>query len=170
MQLAQVLDVVEGLLVASEHPDIVKVERYGTATEAWGPNVDRSKTTSVSGVKVTYTSTATAMLAGQIAPDAKPVPMPAEMPPPDRRAPRLAIFVARLLEVARPAVFSGWELVSRPTLGDDGQLGTLPYGISLACADGTKMQLLAQSTGAMVGAEPAEEPFPDYVIPAERVK
>ncbi len=170
MRLAQVLDVVEGLLVASEHPDIVKVERYGTATEPWGPSVERSRTTSIAGVKVTYTSTSTALLNGRIETAAFPVPMPAELPPPRLRAPRLAIFVAQLLDVARPEVFSRWELVSLPSLGDAGQLGTLPYGLSIACADGTTMLLLAQSTGAMVGSEPTEEPFPDYVIPAEGVK
>ena len=37
MKLAQVLDVIEGVIRASEHPDIVPIERYGTATEPWGP-------------------------------------------------------------------------------------------------------------------------------------
>ena len=165
MQLAQVLDVIEGLLLASEHPDIVKVDRYGTGTEPWGPTVERSRTKSVAGVKVTYTSTATAILLGMIKPETYPVPMPADMPPPSRRAPRLAIFVAQLLDVARPAIFSAWELMSSPTVGDPAQLGQLPYGISITGTDRTKMLLMAQATGAMVGTDPAEEPFPEYVIP-----
>jgi hypothetical protein len=165
MQLPEVLDVVEALLVASEHPDIVSVERYGSSTEPWGPIVERSRTKVVSGVKVAYTATSTAMLSGQINPDVIAVPMPAEMPPPTLRAPRLTMFVAELLNVARPQVFKSWQLVSRATAGPKDELGKLPYGISITCADGTEMLLLAQATGAMVGADPSEEPFPDYVIP-----
>ena len=165
MKLAQVLDVVEALLVASEHPDIVKVERYGTATEPWGPDVARSRTKSVAGVKATFGSTSTAMLAGRIDPSVIAVPTPAEMPPPTLRAPRFVTFVAQLLDTARPEPFSSWQLVTSTTAGPPDRLGALPYGIDITCADGTKMLLLCQATGAMVGAEPTAEPFPEYVIP-----
>ncbi|MCY1141394.1 hypothetical protein OWR29_25630 [Actinoplanes sp. Pm04-4] len=161
MQLVQVLDVIERLLVASEHPDIVSVERYGTATEPWGPDVARNRAQgSIAGVKVTHASTSSALLNGRIAPNAVPVIAPSEVPPPSLRAPRLVMFVSQLLDVARPREFASWQLVSQPDGPSD-----LPYGIGIACADGTNMLLMCQSTGAMVGSEPSEEPFPDYVIP-----
>ncbi|MDY7084287.1 MAG: hypothetical protein SYR96_04215 [Actinomycetota bacterium] len=165
MQLGQVLDVVERLVVASEHPDIVKVERYGTATEPWGPTVARSKTTTIAGMKVTFTSTSTALLNGRIEPGVTEVAVPDVMPLPTLRAPRFVTFVAQLLDVARPAQFSSWRLVGQPSADKGSPTAALPYGISFACADGTTMLLLCQATGAMVGAEPSEEPFPDYVIP-----
>jgi hypothetical protein len=162
MQLAEVLDVVEGLLVASEHPDIVSVKRYGTAT---GPSADRSRTSSISGVRVTYSSTATAVIWGAIWPGETPIPTPGEMPPPVERTGRLAIFVVQLLDVARPQQFRSWQLVALPDLGPTAARGTAASGVSVVCADGTKMLLRTSSTGATVGAEPTEEPFPDYVIP-----
>ena len=165
MQLAQVLDVVEGLLVASRHPDIVKVERYGTATEPWGPNVAKSKTSLISGVRVTYVATSTAVLWGAVKSDTIPVQAPAEMPPPTLRAFRLPIFVAQLLDVARPAAFTSWQLVAQPTMGPKDRLGELPSGLNIACADGTRILLLSTATGAMVGSYPEQEQFPDYVIP-----
>ncbi len=165
MQLPQILGIIERLLVASEHPDIVKVERYGTATEPWGPNAERSKTKTVSGVRVIYTATSGAMLWGAISPDVVTVPAPDEMPPPSQRAFRLPIFVAQLLDAARPAGFTSWELVARPVIGPKDRLGALPSGLRITCADNTKMLLLAQATGAMVGTDPDEEPFPDYTIP-----
>jgi hypothetical protein len=165
MRLPQVLDLVEGLLRASEHPDIVSVDRYGTSPEPWGPNVATSRTKSVSGIRVTYTATSTAMLAGQIEPKMVPVPMPAEMPPPTQRLSRLPIFVAQLLDVARPAEVASWQLVAHPQLGPKDRLGTQPGGITIVFADGTQMLLLCQATGAMTGTDPAEEPFPDYQIP-----
>lgn len=167
MQLGQVLDVVHRLVVASDHPDIVKVERYGTATEPWGPTVARSRTTTIAGLKVTFTSTSTALLNGRIEPNAVEVAMPDVMPLPTLRAPRFVTFVAQLLDVARPAQFSSWRLVGQPSADPSSQIAGLPYGISFSCADGTTMLLQCQATGAMVGAEPSEEPFPDYVIPEE---
>jgi hypothetical protein len=166
VQLAQVLDVIERLLVAGEHPDITKIERYGSATEPWGPDAAKSRTTTIAGLKATFSSTSTALLNGRIMPGAVEVPRPAEMPLPTQRAPRFVTFVAQLLDAARPQEFASWHLVSTPIAGPKDQLGRLPYGLAITCADGTKMLLLCQATGAMVGAEPAEEPFPDYVIPA----
>lgn len=167
MQLAQVLDIVERLLVASGHPDIVKVDRYGTATEPWGPDASKSRTATISGLKLTFTSTSTALLDGRIVPRVVDVPTPDEMPPPSLRAPRSVTFVAQLLDVARPEQFSSWQLVCPPDMGPKDRLGTLPYGIVIAGTDGSKMLLLCQATGAMVGNEPTEDPFPDYLIPEE---
>ena len=96
---------------------------------------------------------------------AKQVAMPEVMPLPTLRAPRFVTFIAQLLEVARPAQFSSWRLVGQPSADPSSPIAGLPYGISIACADGTTMLLMCQATGAMVGAEPTEEPFPEYVIP-----
>ena len=166
MQLAQVLDVVEEVLVASRHPDIVKVERYGSATEPWGPNVAKSRTQTIAGVRVTYVATSTAVLWGAVKPDVVVVPAPPEMPPPTLRAFRLPIFVAQLLDAARPAAFASWQLVAQPTIGPKDRLGELPSGLSITCSDGTRMLLLSTATGAMVGSDPEEEQFPGYVIPS----
>ncbi|MCO8277000.1 hypothetical protein M1L60_41125 [Actinoplanes sp. TRM 88003] len=166
MQLAQVLDVIERVLVAAEHPDIVKIERYGTGTEPWGPSAAKSRTTSIAGVRVTYASTATAMLWGAIWPGEKPLPMPAELPKISDRVARLSILVVQLLDVAKPAAFTSWQLVSLPDLGPQDAPAPAPAGVSVVCADGTKMLLRAASTGATVGDEPENDPTPDYVIPA----
>ncbi|WP_250036812.1 hypothetical protein [Paractinoplanes maris] len=166
MQLAQVLEVVERVLVAAEHPDIVKVERTGTGTDAWGPSAAKSRTNKIAGVKVTYTSTATAMLWGAVWPGAKPLPLPAEPPMIGDRVARLSILVVQLLDAARPAAFTSWHLVSLPDLGPSDRTGSAPAGVSVTCADGTAVLLRASSTGATVGDEPKTDPYADYVIPA----
>ena len=164
MQLARVLDVVEGLLVASGHPEIVKVERFGAATEPWGPSAAQSKSSSIAGIRVTYASSSTAMIWGAVWPGEKPLPMPEEMPPVADRASRLPIFVVQLLDVARPADFTSWQLVALPNLG---ATDTTPGGVSLVCGDGTRMLLRCSATGVTVGAEPETDPYADYVIPDE---
>ncbi|GAB1641800.1 hypothetical protein [Krasilnikovia sp. MM14-A1259] len=165
MRLTEVLDVIEGVLNASEHPDIVQVDRYGDATEPWGPNVQTSTSRSISGVRVRYQSSASAMIFGAVWPSETPIPVPDEMPPPVRRAPRLAIFVVQLLDVARPAEFRSWQLVALSDLGPTDARGSSPSGVSLVCADGTKMLLRVSGASVSTGADPETEPFPDYVIP-----
>lgn len=165
MKLAQILDVIEGVLIASEHPEIVEVERYGNATEPWGPTVAESRSKSISGVMVKYSSSSTASIWGGVQPGEIVIPMPEEMPPIGRRAPRLAIFVAQLLDVARPAPFASWRLSGFPDLGLESDRGKWPSGVTVVCADGTEMLLRVTSTGTTVGREPEEDPFPDYRIP-----
>ncbi|RZU52077.1 hypothetical protein EV385_3918 [Krasilnikovia cinnamomea] len=165
MRLAEILDVIEVVLNASEHPDIVQVDRYGDATEPWGPNIQTSKSRSISGVRVRFQSSASAMIFGAIWPGETPVPVPDEMPPPARRAPRLAIFVVQLLDVARPTKFRSWQLVALSDLGPTDARGSSPSGVSLVCADGTKMLLRVTGASASIGVDPETEPFPDYVMP-----
>ncbi|GAB1694927.1 hypothetical protein [Krasilnikovia sp. M28-CT-15] len=86
MRLAEVLDVIEGVLKASDHPDIVQVDRYGDATEPWGPNIQTSKSLSISGVRVRYQSSASAMIFGAVWPSETAIPVPDKMPPPVHRA------------------------------------------------------------------------------------
>ena len=60
----------------------------------------------------------------------------------------------------------GWrEWVALPDLGPSDQPGTWPAGVSVVCADGTKMLLRSSATGVTLGAEPEQDPFPDYRIP-----
>jgi len=156
MQLAQVLDVFEGLLVASKHPDIVEIERYGRDVAPGG--------SSPAGVKARYQSGSEAYLWGAVWPGEIPITVPDEMPPPKRRADRMAIFAVQLLDVARPDVFTSWQLVAFPDLGPTDERGKSAAGVSLVCSDGTKM-LLRVTAGSGPSGDPAEDPFPDYRIP-----
>jgi hypothetical protein len=99
-------------------------------------------------------------------PGEQPIDPPRVMPPPrQNRAPRLLIFTARLLDTARPDGLKAWRLVTLPQLGDPGTQAGLPFGLSIIAGDGRRVLLRATATGPTVGAEPDEEPFPDYVIP-----
>lgn len=158
MELAEILDVFEQLLTASRHPDIVSVRRYGRDTTPGGP--------SPAGVAVKYQSGSHAFLAGGLGDNEIPLPVPDVLPPPRRRASRLAIFAVQLLEVARPAQFRAWRLVGFPDVGPEAERGRFPAGVSVACADGTRM-LLRVTAGSGPAGDPAEEPFPDWKIPAE---
>lgn len=164
-----VLDLLECLLKAADHPDIVKVARYGPGDGPWGPTEKTSRAKGITGVKVTHGSTATASLWEAVWPDPRPVPAPVVAPPVRLRASRLVLLAVRLLEVARPPQVKAWQPVALPDLGKRDEPG-LPYGLALVMADGAKVLLRASSTGPTVGTEPDEEPFPDYVIPAEEVK
>jgi hypothetical protein len=163
--MSQVLDVVERLLLAAEHPDIVKVSRYGPDLGPWGPTVEQSKVKRISGVKVTFSSTATASLYEAVEPDEVPVDAPATALSPARRAPRLAILCAQLLDAARPPQFKAWRLVSFPRIGLEAERGVMPFGVSIVLADGSRALLCASSTGPTAGSEPVDEPFPGYTIP-----
>lgn len=171
MQASPVLDVIERLLNAAQHPDIVKVERYGPGQGPWGPNVQQSKVKAISGVKVRHQSTAAASLWEAVWPGEQPADMPETLPPPrGNRAPRLVILAAQLLDVARPAQFKAWRMVTLPDLGEPQTQAGLPFGLSIVTADGQKHLLRASATGANVGSEPDEDPFPGYVIPEEEVR
>jgi hypothetical protein len=165
VNLPAVLDVIERLLNAAQHPDIVKVERYGTGGQPWGPTADKSPVKTVTGVKVTHQSTATASLWGANRSDLTPVDRPAVMPAPKLRGPRLAILAHQLLDAARPAEFTAWQLFAVAELAPVGE--GLPFALGITCADGSKMLLQASATGARVGNEPDEDPFPDWQVPAE---
>ncbi|UQU64874.1 hypothetical protein COUCH_00455 [Couchioplanes caeruleus] len=157
MQLVKILDVLEGLFVASEHPEIVEISRYGQTDAVAG-------VPPYAGVRVKYPSGATAMLWGSNEPGGVPVPVPEVMPTVARRAPRIAIFAAQLLDVARPSIFRSWTLLAFPSLGLESERGTMPFGLSIVGADGTTTQLRATATGGDV-RDPAEDPYPDYRIP-----
>jgi hypothetical protein len=165
MKPESVLDVVERLLLAAQHPDIVAVERYGPGLGPWGPSVEQSRVKAITGVKVIHQSTATASLWEAIWPGEQAVPVPDKMPPPNQRAPRLPILVAQLLDYAKPEQFRAWRLVSLPNIGMSPEQDGMPFGLSIALADGTKVLLRATATGPTMGQEPSQEPFPDYVIP-----
>jgi hypothetical protein len=155
VRLAEVLDVIERLLRESGHPEIATVGRYGTDQVAGGP--------SPAGVRVRYTSGAEAYLWGAVWPGETPLPMPDELPTPARRAGRLAVFVCRLLDAARPAALSGWELVGLANLGPAGERGKAPLGVRIVSADGTSVLLRATAAGAPM-PETDEEPYPGWVL------
>ena len=162
----QILDILETLLAAAKHPDITAITRYGPGLGPWGPSVEESKVTSITGVKVTHQSTATASLWEAVWPGGTPVPAPADLPP-SRRATRLLVFAAELLDIAKPDQLRSWELLALPNLGVAAEAGSMPYGMGVVTADGAKILLRATATGPTVGFEPVEEPFPDYRIPEE---
>nr|WP_221374496.1 hypothetical protein [Actinoplanes polyasparticus] len=159
-----VLDIIERLLLAASHPDIVKVERYGPNAGPWGPSakspgMDKLR---VSGVKVTHQSLATASLWDAIWPGEQPVDPPAVLPAPKgNRAPRLAILAFHLLEVAQPAQFKAWRLVTLPNVGNPETQEGMPFGLSILTVDGGRTLLRASATGAPQ-TEPEEDPFPGW--------
>jgi hypothetical protein len=159
-----VLDLLEQLLHAARHPDITAIEQYGPGLGPWGPTVAESKVPAITGVQVTYQSTATASLWEAVWPDGKPVHTPA-MPPPNRRAPRLLIFTAQLLDYAKPEQFRSWQLLALPDIGLQTEQGVMPAGLGIVTASGAKVLLRATATGPTAGQEPAVEPFPGYTIP-----
>ncbi len=166
MQPSPLLDLVERLLQAAEHPDIVKIERYGPGQGPWGPDVETSKAKSITGIMVRHQSTATASLWEAVWPGEQPVDPPAVWPVPrQNRAPRLLLLVGQLLEAAKPAKVKAWRLVSLPKLGLADKQAGLPFGLSAVLTDGSRWLLRATATGPTVGTDPEEEPFPDYTIP-----
>ena len=156
LQLTQVLDVIEGLLVASQHPDIVLIRRYGKDATPGG--------NSPAGVCVKHCSGSEAYIWGAVHPGEIPIPVPEVLPAPERRADRLAVLVTQLLDVARPEQFRSWQLVAFPDLGPVEEQGKSAAGISLVCADGTKVMLRTTAGSGQTG-DPAEEPAPGYVLP-----
>lgn len=165
MNTEHVLDLIEQLYASAKHPDITAIERYGPGLGPWGPSKEESKVASITGIKVTYQSTATASLWGAVWPGGQPVPAPEALPP-ARRAARLLVFTAQLLDHAKPGQLTSWQLLALPGLGPDSEQGVMPAGLGVVTADGSKLLLRSSSTGPTVGFEPAEEPFPDYVIPS----
>lgn len=162
----QALDVIERLLAAARHPDITAVARYGPGLGPWGPTSQASKVKAITGVRVTFQSTATASLWEAVWPDPAPVPVP-DMPAPSRRAQRLLLLAAALLDHAKPDQFRAWQLVTLPGLGLEDERGVMPSGLLLTDTSGKQFLLRATATGPTVGAEPAAEPFPDWAIPEE---
>lgn len=156
MQLAQVLDVFEGLLAASRHPDIAGLKRYGHDVTPGGG--------SPAGINVKHASGSEAYLWVAVWPGAKPIPIPDEPLPIRQRAGRLAVFAAQLVDVARPSQFRSWQLVAFSDLGPEP--GVSPCGISVVCSDGTTMLLRVTAGGPPTG-EAAEDPHPDYRIPED---
>ncbi|WP_431904109.1 hypothetical protein [Micromonospora carbonacea] len=152
MQVSQALDIMEALFRAAEHPDITAVERYGRDDQPGGQ--------SPPGVKVVHRSGSTGMLWAAVPPrDAAAVPPPDEMPPPRLRAARVLVFAHRLLDAARPEQFAGWELCRQPGV-------EVPVAAALRITAHDKSVIYLRGTSASgAGAEPAQDPHPDYLIP-----
>ncbi|GLY25385.1 hypothetical protein [Micromonospora sp. NBRC 101691] len=152
MQLSQALDVMEALHHAAEHPDVTDIRRYGRDAQPGGQ--------SPAGVRVWYRSGSSFMLWGAVPPrEAKPVPLPSEMPPPRLRAARGLMFAHQLLDVAQPEQFTSWELCRQP-----GCEVPVAAALRITARDGTMIYLRGTSACGQ-GAEPEQEPYPDYHIP-----
>ncbi|MEU8264502.1 hypothetical protein AB0C02_28250 [Micromonospora sp. NPDC048999] len=153
MQVSQALDVMEALLRAAEHPDIVSVSRYGRDTTPGGQ--------SPAGVAVMHRSSDTrALLTAAVPPrDATPVPLPTEPLPMKWRAARILVFAHQLLDAAKPDPFSGWELCRQP-----GTHGPVAAAIRITARDGSVIYLRGlAASGSM--REPETDHYPDYQIP-----
>ena len=156
VQLDQVLDVLRELHLASGHPEIAAVERFGSDPAPGGP--------SPSGLRLRYETGSFAYLWGAVWPGETPLPVPEILPPPSGRAMRAAAFAAQLLEAVRPGAFRSWELVALPGLGPAGARGKVPLGLRVNCGDGTSVLLRATAAGGPV-QEPDTEPHPGYRLP-----
>lgn len=159
MRNNQLLDVIAGLLRAAQHPDYCNVARYGADQMPGGQ--------SLAGVKATHLSGSTSMLWAALAPrDAVPVPaddsMLTSMPG------RTLRLMMALLDAARPAEFTSWELCAAPGVGWP-ETGRSPSAIRIVGADGTVAYLRATAASGPGGgaAEPKTDPCPDYEIPQE---
>ncbi|WP_436521574.1 hypothetical protein [Actinoplanes sp. HUAS TT8] len=153
MHLVQVLDLLQELHVASGHPEIAAVERFGADAAPGGP--------SPAGLRLRYDTGSFAYLWGAVWPGETAMPVPENLPPPSRRASRAVVFAAQLLDAARPSAFRSWELVALADLGPVAERGKVPLGLRVNCADGTSLLLRATAAGGP-NAEPDTEPHPDY--------
>lgn len=151
MQATTALDVVEALLRASAHPDFQDIRRYGADATPGG--------NSPPGVKVTHQSgSATMIWLTAAKPDAAPVTLPAEMPPPPQRVQRMVQFLVALFDAARPAQFTSWEPGNYPGVHIS------PAGLRITAADSSKIYLrVTNASGA--SREPTEDSHPDYQFP-----
>lgn len=152
MDTAQVLDVVERLHYAAEHPDIVQVKRYGRDLKPGGQ--------SPAGVSLKYQSGSEAYLWSAAPGKTAPVShdLPADLPSFKFRAQHALAFLVQLLEAAQPEQFTAW----RPVAFDGVDLK--PSGLEIRCKDGTSVYLRVTS-GSGPNGDPEADPYPDYAIP-----
>lgn len=153
MHLSQALDVLEALHRAADHPDVTDITRYGNDAQPGGQ--------SPSGIRIGYRSGSSAMLWGAVPPrDATPVPLPSEMPPPKLRAARGLMFAHMLLDFAHPEQFTGWELCRQ-----SGVEVPVAAALRITARDGSVIYLRGTSASGQ-GAEPEQDPYPDYQLPS----
>ncbi|MFI1987819.1 hypothetical protein [Actinoplanes sp. NPDC020271] len=156
MQLAHVLDVLQELHVASGHPELAAVERFGTDATPGGP--------SPAGLRLRYGTGSFAYLWGAVWAGETAMAVPEDLPPPSHRASRAVVFAAQLLDVARPDAFRTWELCALRDLGPAAARGKAPLGLRINSAEGTSFLLRATAAGGPT-REPDTEPHPSYRIP-----
>lgn len=159
----RILDVIEALLRAADHPDYQQITRYGRDTMPGGQ--------SPAGVKAAHKSQSTSMLWAAVEPrDARPVD-PAALDHMTGSMPGRALrLLYRLLDTARPPQFTRWELCAAPGVGWP-ETGVSPSGIRVTGSDGTVAYIRATAASGPGGgkAEPKEDPNPDWQVP-ETVK
>jgi hypothetical protein len=146
VQLGDVLDLLKRLIEAAQHPDVAEVRVY-----SGGPEPARN------GVAVKDRRGGHMYLAGATWKGETPVDVPTVLPPPKLGAQRIAILTVQLLNAARPSELQDWRLVALTDLGPTEARGTMPSGVSLIAADGTRFLLRALHGGSQTG-DPEEEP------------
>jgi hypothetical protein len=154
VQLTEVLDVLAALFRAADHPDIAEVSTF-----ARGPEPARN------GLAVKDKWSGTTFLSGADWKGETPVEMPAVLPPPKKGVQRIATLAVMLLDMARPAQMEAWRLVALPDLGPTDARGATPSGVSIACADGTRVLLRATQGGSQLPT-PDDDPNPGWQVPA----
>jgi hypothetical protein len=150
MESAQLLDVIERLHNAAEHPDIVLVKRYGRDAKPGGQ--------SPAGVALTYRSGSQAYISpAEGKPEPVPHPLPERMPELKFRALHALKFLIELLDAAKPDLFVAWRLVAFEGVA------LQPSGLAIRCADGSTAYLRVTS-GFGGFADQDRDDFPDFVI------
>ncbi|QKW17387.1 hypothetical protein HUT12_23650 [Verrucosispora sp. NA02020] len=159
MPNAQVLDVVEGLLLAAQHPDYAGAVRYGKDSTPGGQ--------SPAGVKAVALSGSTSLLWCAV-PDRNAKPVSPELAAEAMvcMPGRALNLLRRLLDVARPEQFTSWELCGAPGVGWP-RHGESPSAIRITGSDGSVAYVRATAASGPGGsaAEPKSDPCPDYQIP-----
>lgn len=162
MPNAQVLDVIEALFHAAQHPDYTSVARYGRDSMPGGQ--------SPAGVSATHLSGSRSMLS-LFEPRPGTFAVAADDSMMTTMAGRTLYLTMRLLDAARPSEFTRWELHASPGVGWPDH-GRSPSAILLTGVDGSIAYLRATAASGPRGgaAEPKQDPFPDYQIPQEVVQ
>lgn len=154
-----VLDVIEGLLQAAQHPDYTSVARYGRDSMPGGQ--------SPAGVKATHMSGSTSLL-WCAAPDRDARPVSPELAAEAMvcMPGRALNLLRRLLEAAEPEQFTSWEMCAAPGVGWP-RHGESPSALRITGRDGSVAYIRATAASGPGGAaaEPKSDPCPDYEIP-----
>ncbi|MGC4771207.1 hypothetical protein ACLQ25_19825 [Micromonospora sp. DT44] len=152
MRVKDVVDAMELLYRAADHPEVVEVSRFGRDTEPGGQ--------SPPGVKLLFRSGTSALLAASVPPRPAPeaVPLTAELPSPSPRVTRTLALTMRLLDYARPPVFKSWETCAYPGVH------LKPSAVRINCTDGDVVYLRV-TVASGPSRDPEADLYPEYEIP-----
>jgi hypothetical protein len=139
----QILDTLERLLRAAQHPDVIEVYRYAQSHE---------------GIGIVYSTRAKAFV--WLAPDAvsTPAELPAELPPWETRVQHVLTLLVELLDAARPAGIDGWRTVAV------GGTDLAPCGLEVRA--GQTRVVLRVTAGGAQGKDSDPQDWAGWTIPA----